>query len=347
LIRKGTEYPDPVLKSIAECYDEFLVGFTKKDNFKKCYILDNEAFTLGIRKKQTLTINNFYGGGAGENGPVPNLYALTLEDIIEGENIRNQAELEGILGMNITRQLYRDLTGLVQASFTKYGKSNIRGVTVKTFFGSFKKGSKKIRKYIEQKKNDFIPHNIVKFSKNTDTVVGLEASKTLNSLWLAYFLSNETRTFHFKLVNNILGVNYIIYHFVPGVERNCTICDLTGNQELEDETPLHLFYSCSTVENLLYDFFEEIGTVITRTEYFSLPARENKTQNMVILWLSLVIKKYIWDCKMRRCVPELDALKYCVYKEFKTMSNVCNFVRSSIKNSNLSYVFISGCVGNF
>jgi hypothetical protein len=335
------EYADPVLKTIAESYDEFLVSFTKKDNFKKSYILDNEAFTLGIRKRQILTPVIFGEAGAGANNDVvPELCALTFDDITSAEGIKSREELEQNLRINISRQLYRDLTSLVNASLIKFGKNNPRGITLKTFFDALKKGSKKMRKYLEKRTDDFIPHNIVKFATNTDTVIGLEISKKMNSSWLVHFLSNELRTFQFKLINNILGLNYIICHFVPGIDRNCTICDLTGNQDPEDETPLHLFYTCRTAENILNDLFDEIGTVITRAEYFSVPDRQNNSQNLVIFWLSLIVKKYFWDCRIRKCIPDFDNLKFYLYKEFKVMCNVSVFVRSSLQYCDLNYILL-------
>jgi hypothetical protein len=64
----------------------------------------------------------------------------------------------------------------------------------------------------------------------------------------------------------------VVSHFIHGIERNCTFCNLSGNLELEDETPLHLFFQCIPVENLITDFFSDIvGTTVSRQEYFCFP----------------------------------------------------------------------------
>jgi hypothetical protein len=308
--------------------------------------MDNDAITLGIRKKQTLTCALF--GEQVENTRLKGqLYSLSIKDISEGEEIKPLPELEQKLGFQLNRQMYRDLSGLVHASFTKFNRANQQSVSFKTFFTVLKKGSKKIRKILESSKSEYIPHNIVKFAQNTDSVIGLEISKKLNKSWLAYFFSNEVRTFQFKLINNILGLNYIICHFVPGVDRNCSICDAVMNPDPEDETPLHLFFSCRTVEDLLSDFFDEIGTVISRQEYFAIPVRENFNDNLTLFWVSVLIKKYIWDCKMRKTIPVVDNLKSYVYTEFKTMTTISNFVKKTVERSSLSYIFRSGCLKNF
>jgi hypothetical protein len=49
---------------------------------------------------------------------------------------------------------------------------------------------------------------------------------------------------------------------------------------------------CNLTENLLGDFFEEIGTAIGRQEYFSFPKRQNMNQNWAIFMTSIV--RVIW-----------------------------------------------------
>jgi hypothetical protein len=318
------------------------MNFTKGDNHKKCYILQNEAFTLGLRKKNTLKIENF---GVIDANATQILYNLTYSDVAHENGIKSIESIEQICGVPIGRILYRDLTGLVNASQIKYGNMRLLGISPKTFFENLKKGSKRIRKYLEADKNDFVPHNIVKYAENTDIVIGLEACKKLNRMWTEHYLSNATRTFHFKLINNVLGLNYIISHFVPGVDRNCTLCDVDRNPVPEDETPLHLFYSCNITENLLIDFFALMGTTFLREEFFSIPTRQLKEDNLVIILTSILVKKFIWDCKMRYCLPTIDQLTTFVFRELTTMCHISKKVKMSVKNCGFSFYFRNGCLG--
>jgi hypothetical protein len=111
-------------------------------------------------------------------------------------------------------------------------------------------------------------------------------------------LSNACRTFCFKFYNNILPYNHVLSHFVRGQGRNCTFCDLSGNQDEEDETPLHLFYNCVISENLRNTFFIEfLGTTISRQEFFTIFDRENLHSNKILLLVTTLFRKFLWDCK--------------------------------------------------
>jgi hypothetical protein len=44
-------FANPILHAMAVSYDKFLVRYTENTDFKKSFIMDNEAITLGIRKK--------------------------------------------------------------------------------------------------------------------------------------------------------------------------------------------------------------------------------------------------------------------------------------------------------
>jgi hypothetical protein len=102
---------------------------------------------------------------------------------------------------------------------------------------------------------DFIPHNMIKFVDNTETVIGSESAKYLNSFWNRGYFSNNFRVFIFKLHNNTLPYNTILSHFVREVGRNCTFCNITANPDEEDENVLHLFYSCAISERIREGFY--------------------------------------------------------------------------------------------
>jgi len=64
--------------------------------------------------------------------------------------------------------------------------------------------------------------------------------------------------------------------------RNCTFCDILGNQDNTDETPLHLLFECSAVENLINNFFSwlfEENNVITRQGFLTEFTREENRKN--------------------------------------------------------------------
>jgi hypothetical protein len=199
-----------------------------------------------------------------------------------------------------------------------------------------KKGSKIFRNILSKKHNVSVPHNIVKYSSNTDTVIGYELSKKLNRLWTSSFLSTSTKTFCFKLYNNVLPFNHVLSHFVRGQSRNCTFCDIIGNAEEEDETPLHIFYSCSVSENIINDFFNFIGTVITRQEFFTVPERDNVFTNKILTLLCILIKKIFWDNKLNNCCPDPFFLQNFIKYEIRVICNINSEMREALLRCNLS-----------
>jgi hypothetical protein len=245
---------EPLFYHIATCYETFLQGFTKVDsNFKKAFIFDNQALTLGLRSKLTFDQRTVGPQFWTENKLV--LMSLTFDNITRDSRLVPVEQLRDVTRLNWTGPHVRYLTKLVSAAVTRFGTQAGSGSGIKTFFSNLKKGSNKVRKFMVENTPKYIPHNIVKYAENTETVLNFDTACRLNSEWKTHFLSNECRIFSFKLVNNILGYNVIISHFVPGADRNCTFCNIVRNPDPKDENVLHLFYTCITVETLINNLF--------------------------------------------------------------------------------------------
>jgi len=153
-------------------------------------------------------------------------------------------------------------------------------------------------------------------------VINLEGSIKLNSSWGHSFWDNSTKTFLFKLHNNQLGTNARVAHFVRGHEKNCTFCSLSNDEDDNPESILHLFYECRHVENLLTEFFSFLfqspNRGVSKTEFFVGFNREMKMENEVLDTITIIVKKFIWDCRLRFRVPSNAELNYCV---------LCNLAR--------------------
>jgi hypothetical protein len=96
-----------------------------------------------------------------------------------------------------------------------------------------------------------IPHNINKYAENMDILVSVPQSKMLNKLWTLNIFTNAEKTSFFKLHNNTLGYNNIVAHFVRVHSPNCTFYDLNRTAEEYVETPLHLFFNCNSITNII------------------------------------------------------------------------------------------------
>jgi hypothetical protein len=158
-------------------------------------------------------------------------------------------------------------------------------------------------------------------------------------------LSNTFSTFYFKMINNVLGFNYIISHFIPDIDRNCTFCNLVNNPDEEDETPLHLFYTCSVSENIIEQFFNtNVGFRVTRQEFFAVPKRDNTHTNTIIFLICGLIKKYFWDCKQRYSLPSLDLLTYKVESELRIACKISKKILAAMEGAGVENFFKQRCL---
>jgi hypothetical protein len=239
---------------------------------------------------------------------------------------------------------FKTIVGLIRTAKTKYCKNTTnekKTCDIRTFINRTKKGSSRFRKILSKESLDYIPHNIVKYSSTTETVIGLENSKKLNLAWRYSYLNNSTRTFLFKLYNNTLGYNHAVSHFVRNHSPNCTFCDIIGNQEMERETPLHLFFACDVIEELLNDFFvwftSDPNFSFTRQEFFVGFNREgfNGEKNEILTLASQLVKKFIWDSKQRFCVPNLEHMKLNIKLELESLSKTQRKFLKKLRDSGL------------
>jgi hypothetical protein len=185
-------------------------------------------------------------------------------------------------------------------------------IHIETLLFRKKKGSSHIKKILSAKKTLGIPHNINKFANNMDIIVSGEQSKFLNIFWTSSFLSNHDKTFFFKFHNNTLGYNNVVAHFVRNHSPLCTFCDIIQSPEQNTETPVHLFFECQNVITVLENVFRRITVnenfAFSKREFFvSFERRElSFPSNKALTLLSKLLIKYIWDCRNRRYLPNVE-----------------------------------------
>jgi hypothetical protein len=119
---------------------------------------------------------------------------------------------------------------------------------------SFDKGSRKIRRALSSQSSNINVDklmSVVTFHNITETGnVVIATIKNAISFWNFSAQKNTVREFAFKFMNNQLGLNTRVSHFVPNHSRTCTFCILRNDNHVSDETFLHLFYECQTTKAL-------------------------------------------------------------------------------------------------
>jgi hypothetical protein len=157
------------------------------------------------------------------------------------------------------------------------------------------------------------------------------------------------RVFLFKLQGGLLGLNNRVAHFIQDHSPICTFCRLMGRGDAPDETALHLLYECPSTEQIKNDFFrwfydENEQYHISRWDLF-LIHMENENSTSSSITKTLIAKsfsKYIWECKTRNTLPDLNHCKNLTVDFFKNISLVSPSVREIIIDSGYSRRILQG-----
>jgi hypothetical protein len=117
------------------------------------------------------------------------------------------------------------------------------------------------------------------------------------------------------------------------------------NQDEEDETPLHLFFNCGAAEILRENFFKWIAGddnfFVTRSEFFTVFRRPNNYLNDSLFVVTLLFKKFLWNCKQRMILPVLDHLKHSIKLEISLLTGISGKMKTAFSNSGLNQDFIN------
>jgi hypothetical protein len=296
---------EPILHHIASCFEKFLISYTMvNENYRLSYIYDNPSIQIEQGRDAFLSLRFIDWGANIET--ITKIQNLTVGDILPavGHPVLWD-EFRARTGIDLPIQkftiLRRACVGIENRSVKTelYQKKCER---IERWCNNRKKLSRQIRLIMEDELREEIPHNIRKFSENTETIINLNESRIINGLWGNKFFDNGTKTFLFKLLNNTLGYNYMVANFARNVNKDCTFCILNGVRIETLETPLHLFFECSSVEATLKNFSNWLWNTIniehiSRQEFFVLPNTGNQTDDKVLIIINCIVKKYIWDCK--------------------------------------------------
>jgi hypothetical protein len=310
-----SQLTNPVLFTISNSYETMYNCFvSKNENFRKSFIVDNKKMTTDIETNNYITKNFF--GREFFSTHASKLYCLKYSDfyteqdaLIPADTVINSTDIP------LTVLMIQTLRGVCSVAKLKYSKKELDervGVDVCTFMMRSKRGSKRLRHIMSHKNTTNIPHNINKFSQNMDIIINGAQSSFLNALWTCNFFDNNMKMFLFKLHNNTLGYNNAVAHFVAGHSPCCTFCDAAGDADINAETGLHLFFDCAHVSDIVENLFSRVTAIdnflFSRREYFSTFDRRNFTysKNLMLTYVSKIIMKTLWDCKLRFIKPTFD-----------------------------------------
>ena len=332
----------PILFNIASSFEKFIFKFTAKDeNYRTSHIFENPCLKFENNRQHHLK-KTFFTELEWSNSEYE-IKNLRMDMILNGNRIREKIDFENRSGIVVSELKFAKLRGIAGTAIrnlSKNSESEKKTDTVRNFCMRTKRGSKRYRKLLSIDAELGVSQNISKFAELTDTIINETFSKTLNASWGFNYFSNNMRTFSYKLHNNILGLNTRVAHFVRGNPRTCTFCDLRGEPDENLETTKHLFFDCSHLEETLQNFyiwiFDQIEPrLVSRTEYFVGFNFECERKNKTLHVVNLLVKKYVWDCKLRFTVPSLRYLKIFVINEINNIASISIRMRDTFLRSAL------------
>jgi hypothetical protein len=331
---------------IARAYRSLIVKFTGKDhNYMEAFILNNEALPVSVRRKDPLRVEDLDPEIIENNERMLIFRNLKIKNLMEGGTFINKPTFCRLISFNVSRELWEKLDKIRRVAKTKFGSgTNETAQSFENFFNAWKSGSKKARNILDYDPTIYIAHNMIKFAENTEIVVNLDLSKKLNMLWTKPYFSNDTKTFIFKMHNNTIALNTVVSHFVRGVGRNCTFCDYLRNPEEEDETLLHLMYNCTPAESIRNNIFKQIMDdelfMVHRREFFGEFNLNNNFDNEMLMTVSILMRKFFWDCKVRKIIPTLPGTKSYISGEIQTMRKISTTFDRTVAGCNLRLNFL-------
>ena len=107
---------------------------------------------------------------------------------------------------------------------------------------------------------------------------------------------NPFKWLQYQIIRNSLQTNLIVSHFIANIGPECYYC------QLSIETISHLLWICPIVSRFLKDVFETItasGIIFRPTKLQFLFGYLEESFNTPRNYLTLVLKKYIWNCKFK------------------------------------------------
>jgi hypothetical protein len=109
-----------------------------------------------------------------------------------------------------------------------------------------------------------------------------------------------------------------------------------------------LFYTCPTTEQFRDEFFrwaynEANQYVISRHELFLVQVENNiaNSRSVIKTLIAKLYMKYIWDCRNRSSIPELELAKEFLVLKIKTITGISTVMREHHNDSGLAAIFFA------
>ena len=195
---RGSDFPNnKILHTFATALTTLCDSHLKKNqNYKDVLIFNNNCLPLSYRP-YTLIDKAFF--------PEPQAKTVSVRKLFPDNILITRDSLAILCGTMITNDQYKKLKKLANNWTTRFENENALQTSEKfeNFFKKSKNGSKIFKNCVLPVEEGYVPHNIIKYGKTTDSVIQINQLINLNTLWKENYFDNKTKSFI---------LNYITIH---------------------------------------------------------------------------------------------------------------------------------------
>jgi hypothetical protein len=341
------ESANPVLFGLATSFKKVRVRHDKMhSNFSQACIVNNPLFFRGPRDKSPLLLS-YLGLEENVQSVLPD---LTASDFFNVNGLKTRAELRILYQLDLSVEGYGRLARCLNHYVTRLRpnrRNNGSSMSMVDTFMPLKKPGKKIRNTIGKiKRKDFEPKNLQSIKSFLNiTEIRIEDYSYICkqiSLWNTYGISHSCGNFIFKFFNNILGTNARIFHFVPGINKACTFCNIRGIPNPDPENFLHIFFTCATTAEwhgrFLSKYFPDINFNNDDEKKILLflgKLPDPHRHNFFIALCVLIYQFCLWEAKLKKKIHSFHTIDVLFREKVEKLLFINGKIRKIASKTNL------------
>jgi hypothetical protein len=237
---------------------------------------------------------------------------LRFSDFFEGEDFKSIDRLDDSTGVAFSLITYLRLSTALHHSLRVKVDFTGKSCSIEDYLRVKNGVARKIQTAIDfraQCKKTLYSFTPIKtFFRLLGTNIDVVHHEEIFSFWNEHYLCNKLRDFCYKYFYNMLPVNVRLSHYVQNTGRGCTFCTITcnNNNDIPDETFVHLFLDCPTTVRIHNWFLNKYFLNVTIDRQFKMDyfffGRTPGTGNFNKFGfaIAMTIQFLVWDLKQQK-----------------------------------------------
>ena len=250
------ELETPLIFNIAKSWQTACIAFYETgSNVKNAPVLNNPLI------KSNGNVITRIGNRITWINNIDRLRICRVKDFLDPVTSRpaTTEDINTNLGTNLGILEIMEIRGWLGQLLRKYNnRLNESMMNFNDFMFKPAKGTRKIRKTLQNENREIRDHNFIKYYTSLLGVnIEIEA-KTVFPLWKTSYIGYDFSNFIFRYVNNGINTRDRLSHF-SNVNPNCPLCISTGTVPVQRDSSIHAFVECKSINKLWNDYFKWIN----------------------------------------------------------------------------------------